>query len=96
MITFITHMRVSPENTAAYEAALAEMTAKVRANEPGVAHYGFARSAEDPTTYVVIEVYRDEAAIAAHWETDYIQPSLAKTTPLVDGGAFDVKKYLGD
>ena len=28
-------------------------------HEPGVLYYDFARSVDDPDTYVVIEVYRD-------------------------------------
>jgi ABC-type multidrug transport system ATPase subunit len=32
----------------------------------GVLHYSFAKSVEDPSTYVVIEAYRDEAALRTH------------------------------
>ena len=31
-------------------------------HEPGVVYYGFAKSVDEPDTYVVVEVYRDEAA----------------------------------
>ena len=69
MITFITHMRVRAENAPAFEALMAEMCDKVRENEPGVLYYSFAASAKNPDTYVVIEVYRDASAHAAHMET---------------------------
>lgn len=94
MITFITHLRVSPQNARAFEAAVAEMTRKVRENEPGVAYYALSRSGDDPQTYAVIEVYRDEAALEAHQRTDYFAPSLAQTTQLVEAGAFDIKRYV--
>ena len=93
MITYLTHMKVSPENAAAFEAAMAEMTGKVRECEPGVVYYGSFRSDEDPGTYVVIEIYRDEAAFKDHWKTDFIRPLLARTKPLVEGQTFDIKRY---
>jgi len=94
MITYVTHMRVRPEHAAAFEAAIAEMTRNVEWHEPGVVHYQLSKSCYDPAVYMVIEVYRDEAAFKAHWETDYIRPSLAKTKPLVEEGSMDIKRYV--
>ena len=93
MITYITHMRVAAENAAAYEAVLADMERNVAAREPGVLHYALSKSIDDPEIYVVVEVYRDEEAFRAHWETDYIRPSLALTKPLVREGSFDIRRY---
>ena len=94
MIAFITHSRVSPENAAAFEAVIEDMCAKVRENEPGVIYYGFARSVDDPDTYVVIEIYRDEAAVRAHAETDYLKASVSQTSPLIESGRYDIKQYV--
>jgi quinol monooxygenase YgiN len=95
MIAFIAHVRVRPENAAAFEAAVGEMCAQVRENEPGALYYGFARSDDDPSTYVVLEVFRDQAAHDAHQQQPYVQPSIAKTMPLVESGSFDLKRYQG-
>ena len=92
MITFLTHIKVRSENAPAFEAAIAEMTAKVREHEPGVIYYDFFRSEDDPEIYVVIEIYRDQAALDDHWKTDFIRPILARTKPLVEG-TFDIKRY---
>jgi quinol monooxygenase YgiN len=94
MITFITHVRVSPQNAAAFEALMTDVCAKVRENEPGVVHYSFAKGVGDPGTYVVIEVYRDEAALRAHAETDSVKASVPKVSLLVEGGKFDIKQYV--
>jgi quinol monooxygenase YgiN len=94
MITFITHMRVAPENAAAMDAILAEMSAKVAQTEPGVAYYSFARDAADPDAYVVIEVYRDAAAFEAHGRTEHIKALLPKSAVLVEGGRFDIRQYV--
>jgi quinol monooxygenase YgiN len=94
MITFITHLAVRPENAAAFEAIFTDLAAKIRQHEPGVTYYGFGRSANAPDTYMVIEVYRDEAAIQAHAATDYLAASMAATQPLVEPGSFDVRQYV--
>jgi quinol monooxygenase YgiN len=95
MIIYVTHARVLAENAGAYAAIIDEMIANVRAHEPGVIHYSFGRSDEDPELWMVVEVYRDEAAIADHWKTDYIRPLLERATPLVEAGSFETKRYDG-
>ena len=94
MITFITHIRVSPENAAEFEALITDVCNKVHENEPGVVHYSFARSVDDSNTYVVIEVYRDEAALRTHAETDYVKTSVPKTSLLIEGRKYDIKQYV--
>jgi len=49
------------------EATLANARASVR--EPGIARFDVVQSAEDPTRFVLVEVYRDAAAPAADKET---------------------------
>ena len=95
MITFIAHMRVNAENTAAFEAAMTEMCAQVTAHEPGVAYYAFSKSAADPETYLVIEVYRDAAACAAHTQTDWFKSSVPKTAGLMMG-APEIRQYVSE
>jgi quinol monooxygenase YgiN len=94
MITFITHIRVSAENAGAFEALMEEVCAKVRENEPGVLYYDFAVSVKDSATYVVVEVYRDEAAHSAHMKTDWVRESVPKSTLLIDNGKYDIKQYV--
>jgi quinol monooxygenase YgiN len=93
MITFIARMSVRPENAEAYEALLTEVRDLTRANEPGVAFYDFGRSADEPDSYVVVEVYRDAAAHAAHMETPWVVNSLPKSRALVEG-KFDIRQYV--
>ena len=94
MITFITHVRVRQENAAAFEALLSRVCEQVRENEPGVIHYDFARSARDPSTYVVIEVYRDAAAVAVHGEADYVRESVPRSASLIEGESFAIEQYV--
>src|SRR5689334_3732922 len=41
--------------------------------EPGVARFDVGQEAEAPTRFVLVEVYRSEAAAAAHKETAHYQ-----------------------
>jgi quinol monooxygenase YgiN len=41
--------------------------------EPGCISFDWYRSAEDPNLYVLIEVFRDEAAGAAHVDSDHFR-----------------------
>lgn len=62
------HVRVKPESIEAFKAAtLANASESVK--EPGVARFDVVQQADDATKFVLVEVYRDAAAAAAHKET---------------------------
>ncbi len=62
------HARVKPGSEEAFRAAsLANAEASRR--EPGVLRFDLLADREDPRHFVLVEVYRDAAASAAHKET---------------------------
>ena len=62
------HVHVKPDAIDAFRAAtLANASASVR--EPGIARFDVVQSLEDPTRFVLVEVYRTPEAPAAHKET---------------------------
>jgi quinol monooxygenase YgiN len=62
------HVRVNPGAEAAFrDASLANAEASRR--EPGVVRFDLIADREDPTRFVLVEIYRDAAAAAAHKET---------------------------
>lgn len=85
MITFIAHLRVPEENAPAFEDLMTHVIAMTLENEPGVTYYGFAKSVEEAETYVVVEVYRDQAACTAHGDTAWVRESVPKALLLTDG-----------
>jgi quinol monooxygenase YgiN len=85
MITFIVHLDVPPENAAAFEELMTYVAATSLEREPGVVHYSFAKSVDDPQTYVVVEVYRDQAACDAHGQTDWVTESVPESLNLITG-----------
>jgi quinol monooxygenase YgiN len=69
----------------AFEAVAKELMAAVRANEAGNKVYQFCKSRTEPTTYVVLEVYADQAALEAHGKSDHFRTVGAKMGPSMAG-----------
>ncbi len=66
----IVHVHVKPEHIEDFIAATRENhLASVR--EPGNLRFDVLQSEEDPARFVLYEAYVDEAAAAAHKETDH-------------------------
>lgn len=78
------HVRVKPDCIEAFKAAsLANARASVQ--EPGIARFDVVQQSDDPTRFVLVEVYRTAAAPAAHKETahyatwrDAVAPMMAE------------------
>jgi quinol monooxygenase YgiN len=84
MIVVHVQVQVLPEFIGAFTAAT---TANARASrdEPGVARFDVLQQQDDPARFVLVEVYRSAAAVAAHKETphyrswrDAVQPMMAE------------------
>ncbi|WP_257453889.1 putative quinol monooxygenase [Archangium lipolyticum] len=78
------HVHVKPESVDAFrEATLANARASVK--EPGIARFDVIQDTEDPTRFVLVEVYKNPQAPAAHKETahyltwrDTVAPMMAE------------------
>jgi quinol monooxygenase YgiN len=93
MITFIAYFTVAPAKAAAFEELL-DHVVEMSNTEPGVVYYGVAQSVEDPTTYSVVEVYRDQEAVAAHGQTAWVGESVPQFLSLIEGLP-DIRQYVG-
>ena len=70
MYVLIATYTVTPGNEGAVETILRELQPLSRA-EPGNVHYQVQRSLENPSVFVLYEVWKDEDAYRAHTETDH-------------------------
>ena len=91
-IGVIASIKVLDGKQADFEAVFTDLAARVRANEPGNKLYQLCKSKTDPTTYVVMELYDDEAALKAHTQTAHYKAAGPKIGPLA-GGPPDVQLY---
>jgi quinol monooxygenase YgiN len=77
--------RVKPGKNAEFEAAFRQMQKSMREKEPGNLYYDLFVTPEDPQLYVIMERYRDAAAVAEHNQTDHIKKVLAELRDLMSG-----------
>ena len=68
MIIVHVHAHVIPEGVDAFRDASVE-NARHSVEEPGIARFDVIQQQDDPTRFLLIEVYRNAAAVAAHKET---------------------------
>jgi quinol monooxygenase YgiN len=75
-------VQVVPEQVEAFLAATAANAAASR-TEPGVVRFDVLSDRSDPTHLVFVEVYRDEAAAAAHKQTAHYATWRDAVAPLM-------------
>ena len=68
LIVVHVHARVLPDAVDAFRAASIE-NARASIREPGIARFDVVQSTEDPTRFVLVEVYRTAEAPAVHKAT---------------------------
>lgn len=70
MLVVHVNIQVVPDQLGSFiEACLANATASLL--EPGILRFDVIQDLADPAHVVLVEVYRDDAAAAAHKETDH-------------------------
>lgn len=82
MLIVMVHVHVKPECVEAFAAASLE-NARHSVAEPGVARFDVLQQEDDPTRFVLVEVYRDSAATVAHKETAHYQAWRDAVAPMM-------------
>jgi quinol monooxygenase YgiN len=84
MLIVHVHVHVKPDCVEAFQAATLE-NARASVREPGIARFDVLQQADDPTRFVLVEVYRSPDAPAAHKQTahyakwrDAVAPMMAE------------------
>lgn len=68
MLIVHVHIQVKPERVEAFRAATIE-NASQSVRESGIARFDLIQQADDPTRFILVEVYRTPEAPAQHKET---------------------------
>jgi quinol monooxygenase YgiN len=84
MLIVHVHIRVKSELVAEFSRATVE-NARASVQEPGIARFDVVRQQDDATRFLLIEIYRDAEAAAAHKQTahyarwrDAVAPMMAE------------------
>ena len=79
-------MDVKPEHVEAFrDATVHEARGTVR-DEPGVFQFHILTDTDNPNRFYYFEIFRDEAAADAHWETEIFKSWWATVEGMLDGG----------
>lgn len=90
MLVVHVHVQVKPECVEAFKAAtLANARASVQ--EPGIARFDVVQQTDDPTRFVLVEVYRTAEAPAAHKETAHYAAWRDTVAPMMAAPRASVK-----
>ena len=68
MLIVHVHVHVKPECVQAFKQATVE-NASNSVREPGIARFDVIQQADDPTRFILVEVYRNQEATVKHKET---------------------------
>lgn len=82
MLIVHVHVRVKPESVQAFREA-SQKNAAASIQEPGIARFDLAQQADDPTRFVLVEVYRTADAPAKHKETAHYQAWRDAVAPMM-------------
>ena len=66
----LVHVHVRPEFTEAFKQVSIE-NASNSVKEPGIARFDVIQQTDDPTKFILVEVYKTAEAQSAHKETDH-------------------------
>ena len=82
MLIVHVHAHVKPECVEAFREATVE-NARNSVEEPGVARFDVIQQADDPTRFILVEVYRTPEAPAQHKETAHYQKWRDAVAPMM-------------
>lgn len=72
MLIVLVHVRVKPECVEAFKTATID-NAGSSVREPGIARFDVIQQNDDPTRFILLEIYRDIQAPARHRDTGHYQ-----------------------
>ncbi|MFO1503548.1 MAG: putative quinol monooxygenase [Steroidobacteraceae bacterium] len=81
----VVKFRAKPGKSEEMKAFWLEMQKEVAKSEPGNVQYDLLVMAGDPAVYVIVERYKDAAAVAAHGQSEKAKAMFAKLGELMDG-----------
>jgi quinol monooxygenase YgiN len=78
-------LKVAEGKGSDFEAVFRDLAAQVKANEAGNEMYRVFKSKADANTYVVMEIYADQAALEAHGKSDHFRAAGPRIAPTLAG-----------
>jgi len=90
MFVLIVYLEVKPENLEQFKSEAA-INARATLTEPDALRFDFLQQADEPTKFILYEIYRSEEAFEVHQKTDHFKRWVEKGVPLLVGERVRVK-----
>jgi autoinducer 2-degrading protein len=84
MFVLTVYLEAKPENLEALKTE-ASINARATLAEPGALRFDFLQQVDEPTKFMLYEVYRSEEAFQAHQQTDHFKRWVERGVPLLVG-----------
>ena len=84
-IGIIATLKIQDGKEADFEAVFRDLAKAVREKEPGNKLYQLCRSRADKSTYVVMEIYENDAAVEDHRSSEHFRKLGAAMGPVLAG-----------
>lgn len=84
MKAIVVTLTVKPGSEETFQSISKGLIEKVRANEPDCLYYALYKT-DNPQKFVMIERYKDDAAIAAHQKTPYFKDAFKQLRDVFAG-----------
>jgi len=93
MLVLLVTVRVKPEHLAEFLAAARHNAEHAVADEPGCLRFDIIQDREDTHLFRFYEVYKDDAALAAHRQTPHFKRYIEASVPWM---AVPAERWMGN
>jgi quinol monooxygenase YgiN len=93
MLVLLVTVRVKPEHLAEFLAAARHNAEHAVADEPGCLRFDIVQDREDTHLFRFYEVYKDDAALAAHRQTPHFKMYIESSAPWM---AVPAERWMGN
>ena len=96
MRAILAYLTAKPGMEAKFQEEMTAQAKRCLANEPGCLQFDVAQDPKNPTRFVMLEVYKDDAAIKAHQESQHFKDFRPVVGELVADRKVEVFNMVSD
>jgi (4S)-4-hydroxy-5-phosphonooxypentane-2,3-dione isomerase len=96
MRAILAYLTAKPGMEAKFKEAMTGQAQRCLANEPGCLQFDVAQDPKDPERFVMLEIYKDDAAIKAHQDSLHFKDFRPVITELVAERKVEVFTIVSD
>jgi quinol monooxygenase YgiN len=96
MQAILAYLTAKPGKEAEFKEKMTAQARRCLANEPGCLQFDVVQDPKNPTRFVMIEVYKDEAAIKAHQDSQHFKDFRPVVGDLVADRKVEVLNMVSD